>query len=1198
MSELAPELRNQLARVIVKARTVAETGARKALKSLAVERHEPHSSMSPDERTLRNRLRARGRQLGDVRDRQRGSQSIEKLVHEVAYEHWHRMLFARFLSESGLLIHPEHNVSMSSAEIEELARETGEDPHQMAARFAQESLPQIFRADDPVLEITLAPESRQSLESLLDKLPSESYTADDSLGWTYQYWQAEKKDAVNASGEKIGADELPAVTQLFTEHYMVMFLFHNTLGAWHAGKVLTENPDIAASAVSEEELRRAVALKTDAGDSNWDYLRFVRDHQEGDQDDNPTGPWRPAAGIFEGWPRTAKELKVFDPCCGSGHFLVAGFKLLTRLRILEEGLALEDAINAVLQENLYGLELDPRCTQIAAFNLALAAWRWVGRPNELPSINLACSGLSIGSSKRSWLGLAGHDEQLQAGLADLHELFRQAPVLGSLIDPKSLGPDLFVAGFEKLQPLLQTALAEESADEETVERAFAAQGMAKAVELLAHTYTLVVTNVPFLGRGQQAKMLQDYAVKYYALGKADLATIFILRLVKFLEPFGTISIVSPSNWLSLTSYKTLRRELLEQLDWNSVTQLGPGAFQTISGHVVNVAFFIASRQPPSRTSTFVGIDVSKDRSPMEKSRALRDFVMEPSEGGQPLRSIRVIRQLDQLQNPDARINLHASSDLPILSKYANASHGIGTFDSQRFRFYFWEVDHDTKTWAYQQTSPARTQHWSGCLYKLRWEDGRGDLAALMAGWEHEGYSSGKWRAGVSQWGHPGVVVGQMGDFPSSLYVGYAFDENASVLTPRDPCDISAIWAFVSSSRFRKLLRSIDSSIKVTCKTLVKVPIDIEYWRREAAVQYQQGLPQPLSNDPTQWLFHGNPSGADKASVLHVAVGRLLGYRWPPEEDDNLSLDREANQLVEHCRDLDRFSDGDGIVCLSAIRSEAAAADRLRRILSSTFSAGWSVSKEQELLAASVGNGKQPPKSIEIWLRDKFFEEHCRLFNQRPYIWHIWDGHRDGFHCMINAHKLLGPDGEARRTLEAVAYSYLGDWIQRQKNDREADTEGADARLVAALDLQTQLENILKGEPPYDLFVRWKPLHRQAIGWDPDIRDGIRLNIRPFMSAELRKGGKKGAGILRSKPNIKWNKDRGKEPESLRPIEEFPWFWGCNGNGNDTERTDYTPERANSASFDGNRWNDLHYSRSVKEAARETAKRRDGGSTDS
>ena len=229
---LSTELRNQLGKTIAAARREGEAGAQRALDSLAIGQARAHESMSPAEQALRNRLRARGRQLGDVREKEQGTQSIDHLAHEVAYEHWHRMLFARFLAENGLLIEPDSGVPISVQECKELAREAGEDSHAMAARFAQAALPQIFRIDDPVLEISLAPETRQALERLLDALPSGVFTADDSLGWTYQYWQTDKKNAVNASGVRIGADELPAVTQLFTEHYMVQFLFHNTIGAW------------------------------------------------------------------------------------------------------------------------------------------------------------------------------------------------------------------------------------------------------------------------------------------------------------------------------------------------------------------------------------------------------------------------------------------------------------------------------------------------------------------------------------------------------------------------------------------------------------------------------------------------------------------------------------------------------------------------------------------------------------------------------------------------------------------------------------------------------------------------------------------------------------------------------------------------------------------------------------------------------
>ena len=107
-------------------------------------------------------------------------------------------------------------------------------------------------------------------------------------------------------------------------------------------------------------------------------------------------------------------------------------------------------------------------------------------------------------------------------------------------------------------------------------------------------------------------------------------------------------------------------------------------------------------------------------------------------------------------------------------------------------------------------------------------------------------------------------------------------------------------------------------------------------------------------------------------------------------------------------------------------------------------------------------------------------------------------------------------------------------------------------------------------------MRWKPLSQQAIGWQPDLNDGVRMNIRPFMARDI-PGGKKGAGVLRAKPNIKWDKDRGKEP--TRPKTEYPWFWGWDEKSPDFAGVGKEP--------DGNRWNDCHYSNALKRSKRQS-----------
>ena len=500
---------------------------------------EPFGHMSDMQCTLRRSLRAQARQLGDVEiQTRRGAYEIEHLVGKIAYDQWHRLLFARFLLENNLLISPEHQVSVSLDDCEELAPSLGlRDAWAVAARFASRELPQIFRADDSAGAVDLPVEDRNPLIQLVTGLPAEVFTASDSLGWCYQFWQEERKDEVNAAGNKIGADELPAVTQLFTEDYMVDFLLDNTLGAWHAGRVLATKLTLAETAQSEEELRSAVALPG----CPWKYLRFIKAED---------GRWRPAGGTFDGWPKRAKELTCLDPCMGSGHFVVAMFVRLVAFRQNEENLDEVEAALAVIRDNLFGLEIDPRCTQIAAFNLALAAWRRIGHC-ALPPMNLACSGLAPNAKKEDWLRLAGDNERLRNGMERLYYLFKDAPVLGSLINPQLSAEDMFVADYHELQPLLERALAQETKDDTTHEMAVAARGLAKAAEILASQFTLAATNVPYLGRLKQNELLREYCERVHPDSKADLATCFVERCSFFCITDGSSALVTPQNWLFL-----------------------------------------------------------------------------------------------------------------------------------------------------------------------------------------------------------------------------------------------------------------------------------------------------------------------------------------------------------------------------------------------------------------------------------------------------------------------------------------------------------------------------------------------------------------------------------------------------------------------------------------------------------------------
>ena len=1170
---LPPESRRDLERVVTSARVAAERGARAALEALAVRHHEPYSHMLDRERHLRRRLRAHGRQLGDRRNADSGEQIIEHLVHECAYEHWHSMLFARFLAENNLLVEPKMGVAVTLEECEELAKEANSvggksmDKWVLAARFAHAMLPQVFRPDLPVFDVQLAQEHRQELEALVEGLPAEVFTASDALGWVYQFWQSQKKAEVNRSETKIDADELPAVTQLFTEPYMVGFLLDNSLGAWWTAHRLTE-ADLDA-AQSEAELREKAAIPS----VPLEYLRFVQQTDAGDQ-----SSWRLAAGNFDGWPERLNELKVIDPCCGSGHFLVAAFAMLVPMRMALEELSAKEAADAVLRDNLHGLEIDARCVEIAAFALALAAWRYPDASGcrPLPALNLACSGLSVGAAKERWTKLAAGRRNLRIAMDWLHDAFKDAPTLGSLLNPAQTDAAKVVDWRELSEPLFQ-ALAQEPSDEGR-EAAIAARGVAQAAELLAGQYHLVVTNVPYLTRGKQAEKLRKFCADHYPAAKNDLATVFLERCLALCAQGGAASLVLPQNWLFLTSYRKLREKLLTNETWNLLAWLGPGAFETISGEVVKAALLTLSRSNraaldwnlteaatannlPRPDSSDVhsaggvhrarpgradlhGLDVSDIRSASQKAEGLRDS------------DIRSVTQAALLGNPDARVTLGGKLGGALLNQHCYSYEGLTTGDLDRFVRKFFEVGLSYDWHPYIQNSVSNL-HYGGRTDVIFWKN---NGEALVR-------SPSAYVKGSSAWGKYGIRVTQMRRLPVTIYTGEIFGKNAATVISNESTNLPAIWCYCSSPEYHDAVRRIDQKLNVTNATLTKIPFDLERWTEVASREYPNGLPEPYSNDPAQWIFHGHPCGSVEwddvakrttrgairtdATALQIAVARLLGYRWPAEQDADIELAIEQRKWVRACEPLVTLADEDGIVCIPSVRGEPPAAERLQAILAVAYGDAWNDGVLTRLLADANG------ETLDDWLRNRFFEQHCKLFHNRPFIWHIWDGRkRDGFHALVNYHKLAADDDQGRRCLESLTYSYLGDWITRQIDGVSREKPGAEERLAAALALQKRLAAILSGESPHDIFVRWKPLAEQPVGWKPDINDGIRLNIRPFMADDI-PGGKKGAGILRSKPNIHWRKDRGKEPH--QPQEQFPWFW-------------------RDGAFTGERVNDIHLHR--------------------
>ena len=221
-------------------------------------------------------------------------------------------------------------------------------------------------------------------------------------------------------------------------------------------------------------------------------------------------------------------------------------------------------------------------------------------------------------------------------------------------------------------------------------------------------------------------------------------------------------------------------------------------------------------------------------------------------------------------------------------------------------------------------------------------------------------------------------------------------------------DLPAIWCFCTSPEYRyRRLRKIDKKVKITqwdfgqgIRSTRTTGVAV------AAQNYSRRIAAAPSNDPTQWLFDGTPDECRQSLCRWpLRVWLATAGRGRPAPASSIALPLSPDGLEKH-------ADPDGIVCLDRDKGRGPAEQRLNALLADAFGADWSAAKLASLLAEAGFAGK----TLDDWLRDGFFAQHCELFHQRPFIWHIWDGRRDGFHALVNYHRLAG--AERRRPAHA------------------------------------------------------------------------------------------------------------------------------------------------------------------------------------
>ena len=436
-------------------------------------------------------------------------------------------------------------------------------------------------------------------------------------------------------------------------------------------------------------------------------------------------PARSTAG-----PRAPQNSRSSTPAAAPGTSSLPRLQHLVPIRIAEEGLSAAEAVDAVLRDNLTAW----RSTSGAARS-PRSPWRLPPGPTPKPAATGRCPTCRLPAPALDLRPqrISGPDwprsracrcrrterARVKNGLLNLRRLFSLAPTLGSLINPAELRGDLFAADYETIRPHLAAVLEAEKSDDETRERAIAADGMVKAAGLLAGKYTFVITNVPYLGKGSHDEHLIRYAAALDPDAASDLAYIMLTRIDRMVCENGTYGLVIPQAWMYLSSYLRLRRKYLNRREFNLVARLGPGAFETISGEVVQCALTVISDTKPDVDRPFAILDAAAKPGDPELGVAEKSRILLGVHGGGE-RQVRFTTPRTILDSPSSKFSFSTGASDGWLSDFADSFVGLQTGDSRAGSTCSGSSAASSNVDAVQ-LAPARTTAVDGCTAALRWD---------------------------------------------------------------------------------------------------------------------------------------------------------------------------------------------------------------------------------------------------------------------------------------------------------------------------------------------------------------------------------------------------------------------------------------------------------------------------------------------
>ncbi len=414
------------------------------------------------------------------------------------------------------------------------------------------------------------------IQQMIELIPEDDWKdAVQIIGWLYQYYNSEKKDDVFAAlkkNVKITKENIPAATQLFTPDWIVRYMVENSLGRlWLEG-----HPDVKEQLLPTEEEQSAYAVgNRDPEDTKWHYYL-----EEAEQE--PEVQAQLAEIRKEYAALTPDQLKVIDPCSGSGHILAYMFDVL--MKIYESyGYTTREAVASIVENNIYGLDIDDRAAQLAYFAVMMKARQYDRRffsRGIQPHVYAIVESNHVDKFAVDYF--CNGDMKLTAAMDTIIKELHDAKEYGSILTVTSQDwsalYDRFAEITEDINMSRDTALRE-------------LLPLVQVAEALAQKYDVATTNPPYMGSSGMSAKLSDYVKKYYPDSKSDLFAVFIEHCGQMAKKNGYQAMITQHAWMFLSSFEKLRSKLLA-VDIVNMTHLGARAFEEIGGEVVQTTSFV------------------------------------------------------------------------------------------------------------------------------------------------------------------------------------------------------------------------------------------------------------------------------------------------------------------------------------------------------------------------------------------------------------------------------------------------------------------------------------------------------------------------------------------------------------------------------------------------------------------------------